>query len=61
MITNLLQGYYFAEFGIEGTENDLLHGLINGAPYLCSALLGCWSNAPLNVSSTTKLESKSDL
>jgi MFS family permease len=22
--------------------------LLNGAPYLCSALIGCWSNAPLN-------------
>lgn len=45
---NGAQGFYFVEFGIEGTENDLLHGLINGAPYLCSALIGCWSNAPLN-------------
>jgi MFS family permease len=23
-------------------------GLLNGAPYLCSALIGCWMNAPLN-------------
>jgi hypothetical protein len=44
------QQYYFNEFGIDGEENELLQGLINGAPYLCSALIGCWSNAPLNVS-----------
>jgi hypothetical protein len=50
MITDVLQAFYFREFGIEGTENDLLQGLINGAPYLCSALIGCWSNRPLNVS-----------
>jgi hypothetical protein len=49
-ITDILQHFYFIEFGIEGVENDLLQGLINGAPYLCSALIGCWSNAPLNVS-----------
>jgi len=45
---NGAQLYYFREFNLEGPENELLQGLINGAPYLCSALLGCWSNAPLN-------------
>lgn len=25
-----------------------MRGLMNGAPYLCSALIGCWTNAPLN-------------
>jgi len=45
---NGAQQYYFNEFGIDGEENELLQGLINGAPYLCSALIGCWSNAPLN-------------
>jgi len=44
------QQYYFNEFNLNGPENELLQGLINGAPYLCSALIGCWSNAPLNVS-----------
>lgn len=42
---NGAQLFYFDEFGI----NDVwLQGLLNGAPYLCSALIGCWSNAPLN-------------
>lgn len=25
-----------------------MQGLLNGAPYLCSAVIGCWMNAPLN-------------
>lgn len=37
--------FYFREFGI---DNPQLEGLINGAPYLCSALIGCWTNPPLN-------------
>jgi sugar porter (SP) family MFS transporter len=45
---NGAQQYYFNEFNLNGPENELLQGLINGAPYLCSALIGCWSNAPLN-------------
>jgi len=44
---NGAQGFYFREFGI--TEDQVwLRGLLNGAPYLCSCLIGCWSNAPLN-------------
>lgn len=42
---NGAQAFYFAEFGI---ENTWLRGLLNGAPYLCSALIGCWMNVPLN-------------
>jgi len=42
---NGAQEYYFEEFGI---EDVWLRGLLNGAPYLCSAVIGCWSNAPLN-------------
>jgi len=45
----MLQQYYFNEFNLNGPENELLQGLINGAPYLCSALIGCWCNAPMNV------------
>ncbi|KAF2134444.1 MFS sugar transporter-like protein [Dothidotthia symphoricarpi CBS 119687] len=44
---NGAQLYYFEEFGI-GEEQVWLRGLLNGAPYLCSCLIGCWSNAPLN-------------
>ena len=42
---NGAQQFYFAEFGI---EDVYLQGLLNGAPYLCSVLIGCWTNAPLN-------------
>ncbi|KAF2008435.1 plastidic glucose transporter 4 [Aaosphaeria arxii CBS 175.79] len=42
---NGAQLYYFEEFGI---ENEWMQGLLNGAPYLCSAAIGCWTNAPLN-------------
>jgi len=42
---NGAQSFYFDEFDI---TDVWLQGLLNGAPYLCSALIGCWSNAPLN-------------
>lgn len=25
-----------------------MKGLLNGAPYIASAAIGCWTNAPLN-------------
>ena len=37
--------YYFAEFGV---KNVWRQGLLNGAPYLCSCVIGCWTTAPLN-------------
>ncbi|KAJ5101257.1 MFS myo-inositol transporter [Penicillium alfredii] len=42
---NGAQEYYFAEFGV--TDRSL-QGFLNGAPYLCSALVGSWTTAPLN-------------
>ncbi|EKG11171.1 Sugar/inositol transporter [Macrophomina phaseolina MS6] len=42
---NGAQLFYFDEFGI---TNVWQQGLLNGAPYLCSCLIGCWTNAPLN-------------
>lgn len=42
---NGAQVYYFSEFGI---DDVWIQGLLNGAPYLCSCLIGCWTNAPLN-------------
>ena len=42
---NGAQQFYFEEFEI---TDPLMQGLLNGAPYLCSALIGCWTNAPLN-------------
>lgn len=44
---NGAQLFYFEEFNI-GEDQVWLRGLLNGAPYLCSCLIGCWSNAPLN-------------
>ncbi|PLB49834.1 sugar transporter family protein [Aspergillus steynii IBT 23096] len=42
---NGAQEFYFGEFNI---TNRWQQGLLNGAPYLCSALIGCWTTAPLN-------------
>ncbi|GKZ26094.1 hypothetical protein AbraIFM66951_009966 [Aspergillus brasiliensis] len=42
---NGAQEFYFAEFNL---TNRWQQGLLNGAPYLCSALIGCWTTAPLN-------------
>ncbi|PYI11886.1 hypothetical protein BO78DRAFT_402654 [Aspergillus sclerotiicarbonarius CBS 121057] len=42
---NGAQEFYFAEFNL---TNAWQQGLLNGAPYLCSALIGCWTTAPLN-------------
>lgn len=44
---NGAQQFYFRTFGIPESA-VWQRGLLNGAPYLCSALLGCWTNAPLN-------------
>lgn len=40
-----MQEFYYRTFNI---TNLWLRGLMNGAPYLCSAVLGCWSNPILN-------------
>ncbi|KAB8342805.1 hypothetical protein FH972_022403 [Carpinus fangiana] len=42
---NGAQVFYFREFDI---QNPWLQGFLNGAPYLCSALVGCWTTKPLN-------------
>ncbi|RJE24821.1 MFS sugar transporter [Aspergillus sclerotialis] len=42
---NGAQEFYFDEFNI---TNEWMKGLINGAPYLCSCVIGCWTTAPLN-------------
>ncbi|KAB8070594.1 hypothetical protein BDV29DRAFT_160301 [Aspergillus leporis] len=42
---NGAQEYYFQEFSL---TNRWQQGLLNGAPYLCSAVIGCWTTAPLN-------------
>ncbi|KAK6530106.1 hypothetical protein TWF694_003478 [Orbilia ellipsospora] len=45
-VVNGAQLFYLKQFNI--SDNDLLTGLVNGAPYLCCAVLGCWLTAPLN-------------
>lgn len=34
--------------GAQAGRNQWLEGLVNGAPYLCCAVLGCWLTDPLN-------------
>ena len=41
--------YYPDQLGVTGMKNaDLLEGLINGAPYLCSSVIACWFSDILN-------------
>ncbi|KAF4976015.1 hypothetical protein FZEAL_7271 [Fusarium zealandicum] len=42
---NGAQEFYNEEFAIEG---EWMQGFTNGAPYLCSALIGCWTSPILN-------------
>jgi sugar porter (SP) family MFS transporter len=42
---NGAQEFYFEEFEI---NNVWMRGFTNGAPYLCSALIGCWTSPILN-------------
>ncbi|KAH7234106.1 hypothetical protein B0J15DRAFT_571730 [Fusarium solani] len=42
---NGAQEFYFIEFDI---NNVWMKGFTNGAPYLCSALIGCWTSPILN-------------
>jgi MFS family permease len=44
---NGAQQFYFLTFNI-GPDEVWRRGLLNGAPYLASAAIGCWTNAPLN-------------
>ncbi|OJT05084.1 Major myo-inositol transporter IolT [Trametes pubescens] len=34
--------------GPNASNNQWLLGLVNGAPYLCCGLIGCWISAPMN-------------
>lgn len=44
---NGAQIFYIFEFRI-GPDEPWRRGLLNGAPYLCSAVIGCWTTKPLN-------------
>ncbi len=47
---NGAQVFYQHAFGIDGNgrHDPALRGLVNAAPYLCCAILGCWLTEPLN-------------
>ncbi|KAF9451301.1 H(+)-myo-inositol cotransporter [Macrolepiota fuliginosa MF-IS2] len=46
--------FFASQFGINpngetgASKNQWLFGLVNSAPYLCCAVLGCWLTGPLN-------------
>jgi len=49
-VINGAQIIYPSQFGIGGTSqhDTWLVGLVNSAPYMCSALISCWLTGPLN-------------
>ncbi|GAA5926394.1 sugar porter family MFS transporter [Sporobolomyces koalae] len=54
-VTNGANLFWAPQFGLitsnndpDASRNQWLLGLVNGAPYLCCAVLGCWLTAPLN-------------
>ncbi|KAL5340384.1 hypothetical protein BJX70DRAFT_396892 [Aspergillus crustosus] len=50
-VVNGAQIFYKHQFGIADENNsrhNWISGLINAAPYLCCALIGCWLTVPFN-------------
>ncbi|KAG6828748.1 hypothetical protein H0H87_001007 [Tephrocybe sp. NHM501043] len=50
-VTNGANLFFAPQFGIDpnlGGHNQWIFGLVNSAPYLCCAVLGCWLTDPLN-------------
>ncbi|GJN94492.1 hypothetical protein Rhopal_007574-T1 [Rhodotorula paludigena] len=55
-VTNGANLFWAPQFGLitdpaldpNATNNQWILGVVNGAPYLCCAVLGCWLTAPLN-------------
>ncbi|KAF2154313.1 MFS sugar transporter [Myriangium duriaei CBS 260.36] len=53
-VVNGAQNFYYPQFGIDdttgpkGNRNTWLQGLVNSAPYLCCAFIGCWLSIPFN-------------
>jgi len=47
-VVNGAQLFYTFQFGVQ--DSAWLTGVVNSAPYLCCAILGCWAAIPLNVS-----------
>ncbi|KAG8531043.1 uncharacterized protein KY384_004400 [Bacidia gigantensis] len=49
-VVNGAQLFYRGQFGINGEDarSTWLTGLLNSAPYLCCAFIGCWLTTPMN-------------
>ncbi|KAL2375268.1 hypothetical protein RJ035_001314 [Blastomyces gilchristii] len=49
-VVNGAQIFYKSQFGIGGLDSrsTWLVGLVNAAPYLCCAFIGCWLTVPFN-------------
>ncbi|TAQ84696.1 hypothetical protein B7494_g6970 [Chlorociboria aeruginascens] len=49
-VVNGAQLFYGPQFGLDGTTSrgSWLLGLVNSAPYLCCAFIGCWLTIPFN-------------
>ena len=50
-VVNGAQVFYLPQFGINDTtvlRQVWLTGLVNSAPYLCCAFIGCWLTVPFN-------------
>jgi MFS family permease len=49
-VVNGAQLFYTKQFGIAGKDqrSTWLTGLVNSAPYLCCAFVGCWLTSPFN-------------
>ncbi|KAK6845080.1 hypothetical protein PG995_015190 [Apiospora arundinis] len=50
-VVNGAQGFYKHQFGIgdpDSKRDSWLVGLVNSAPYICCAFLGCWLTEPMN-------------
>ena len=49
-VVNGGQLFYLPQFGIDSgdSRSTWLTGLVNSAPYLCCAILGCWLTVPFN-------------
>ncbi|KAF2104429.1 H(+)-myo-inositol cotransporter [Rhizodiscina lignyota] len=49
-VVNGAQLFYAAQFGINNGDDrsSWLVGLVNSAPYLCCAFIGCWLTVPFN-------------
>ncbi len=59
-VINGAQLFFPKQFGIDphatdgnASKNQWILGLVNSAPYLCCAVVGCWLTHPVSFHSTT--------